>query len=173
MNALVQIVGHTPPYVFLALAYGLFASLRAFRPRSAALFAMPIMPAVFLVLSVGSLISAASVLPTAVLAWVAALGAGAAMGASVLAAEVMAVDRSRGRVTVGGSAMVLVLFVVIFSLKYFNGVMRATSPVLSGTPGFILAITAISGLGAGIMVGRIAKLFSAYFRTGAAAKAEA
>ena len=169
MNALVQIVGHTPPYVFLALAYGLFAGFRAFRPRPMALYAMPIMPAVFLVLSVGSLIPAASALPTAAVAWIAALGAGIAMGATVLAAEVVAIDRGHGRVTVGGSAMVLVLFVVIFSLKYFNGVVHATNPILAGTPGFILAMTAVSGLGTGIMVGRIARLFSAYFRTGAVA----
>ena len=167
MSALVQMVGHTPPYVFLALAYGLFAGVRAFRPRPMALFAMPVMPAVFLVLSIGSLIQAASALPSAAVAWVAALGAGVAIGASVLAADVVAIDRSRGRMTVGGSAMVLVLFVVIFSLKYFNGVVHGTNPVLARTPGFILAMTAFSGLSTGIMVGRITRLFSAYFRTGA------
>jgi len=169
MNALVQIVGHTPLYVFLALAYGLFAGFRALRPRPTALFAMPIMPAVFLVLSVASLVSAASVLPTAALAWVAALGVGVALGASVLAAEVVAIDRSRGRMTVGGSAMVLVLFVAIFGLKYFNGVVHGTNPTLAGAPGFILAMTAISGLSTGIMIGRIARLFSAYFRKEAVA----
>ena len=165
MNALVQIVGHTPPYAFLALAYGLFAGFRALRPRPMALFAMPIMPAVFLVLSVGSLISAASVLPTAAVAWVAALGAGVAVGASVLGADVVAIDRSRGRMTVGGSAVGLVLFVVIFCLKYLNGIVHGTNSILAGTPGFILAMTAITGLSTGIVIGRIARLFSAYFRT--------
>ena len=65
--------------------------------------------------------------------------------------------------------MVLVLFLVIFSLKYINGVVHGTNPILAGAPGFILAMTAISGLGTGIMVGRIARLFSAHFRTGAVA----
>jgi DNA-binding NarL/FixJ family response regulator len=51
---------------------------------------------VFLVLSVTSLIAGISVLPAAAVVWVAALGAGIAMGASVLPAKVIATYRARG-----------------------------------------------------------------------------
>ncbi len=164
MDTVVQIVRHTPIYVFLALAYGLFAGIRALRPRSMALLAMPVIPAVFLTLSVTSLIPAAVVLPAAALAWLVAAGVGVAMGVSFLSPSVTEIDRSRGRMTVGGSALVLVLFVVIFSLKYLNGIVHGTNPTLAGSPGFIIGMTTVSGLSAGIMTGRIARLFLVYFR---------
>ena len=169
MDALIQIVGHTPAYVFLALAYGLFAGFRALRPRSMALLAMPIVPAVFLALSVTSLISAVAVLPAAVLEWLVAAGVGVTMGVSFLSANVIAIDRSRGRITAGGSALVLVLFLVIFSLKYVNGIVHGTNPTLAAAPGFIMAMTTVSGLSSGVMIGRIVRLFSVYFRTQQAA----
>ena len=164
MDALVQIVGHTPAYVFLALAYGLFAGIRALRPRSMALLATPIIPAVFLALSATSLISAAAVLPIAVLEWLVAAGVGVTMGVSFLSANVIAIDRGRGRVTTGGSAVVLVLFLVVFSLKYVNGIVHGTNPTLANAPGFIMAMTTVSGFSSGVMIGRIARLFSDYFR---------
>ena len=168
MEALVQIVTHTPVYVFPALAYGVFAGIRGLRPRSVSIQTMPILPAVFLVLAITSLVTAASVLPTAVFAWVVALAAGIALGASLMAARVLQVDRDRSRVTVGGSATALVLFLAIFALKYMNGVVHARNAGLAAAPAFILAVTVLSGVSTGIMVGRVAKLFSVYFRARAA-----
>ena len=164
MDAIVQIVRHTPIYVGLALAYGVFAGIRALRPRSMALLAMPIIPVVFLALSVTSLISAAAALPAAGFAWLVMAGVGVALGLSFLSPSVTEIDRTRGRMTVGGSATVLVLFVVIFSLKYLSGIMHGTNPTLAGSPGFIITMTTVSGLSVGIMTGRIARLFLTYFR---------
>ncbi len=164
MEALIQIVGHTPGYVFLALAYGLFAGIRALRSRSTLVPATPVLPAVFLVLSVVSLISTASVLPITAFVWIVALGTGAGLGASLLSANVLAVDRGQGRVTLRGDPSVLVLFIVFFGVKYFSGVMHATRPVVASNPTFAIAMTVLSGISTGIMVGRVARLFSVYLR---------
>ena len=171
MEALIQIVRHTPVYVFLALAYGLFVGIRALRSRSMLVPTMPILPAVFLVLSIGSLISTASTLPITVFAWIVAVGTGVGLGASLLSANVLAVDRGRSRVTLGGDLSVLVLFVVFFGVKYFSGVVHATRPALASNPAFAIAMMVLSGISTGIMVGRIVKLYSVYFRTRAAVAA--
>lgn len=163
METLIQIVVHTPAWVYAVLAYGLFMGIRSLWPRRMSVRYLFVLPVVLFGLSSTFLVSGAGPMPIGAIAWVAALAAGIAVGWSVLSAKVLSVDREHAQMTVGRNGSVLVLFILIFGGKYFYGIMRAVNPALAAQPAFALAVMAISGFSTGIMIGRIVKLYVGYF----------
>lgn len=161
LNPLTQV----PFWVWLVLAYGLWMGFKAFGARKVSLTMAGLLPLVFLGLSLSSLVGVVAEAPVIGLAWLLAVGAGGALGWYYLSQDPLEVHRGRGTLVVPGTWTILVLFLVIFMTKFAYGYVSATDPAAAQAPAFALVVFGLSGISTGIVTGRTARLYNAYFGT--------
>mgnify|MGYP003584009648 CR=1 FL=1 len=162
---LIQILQHTPTWVF-----GLFLALlalgsRQLFPTQAGLRRMAIMPLAMAGLSAYGLVSAFGGAASAVAAW--ALAAAAAL-AWVLSRPLPAgvrFDRGEMRFSLPGSPVPLLLMMGIFLSKYAVGVLLAMHPQMAHHSGFALSMSALYGAFAGLFLGRSLRLWKLALRS--------
>lgn len=163
MEALVQIAGHTPAWVFAVLVYGLSAGVRAMWERKVSLWAVSIVPLLFLGLSLSPLLGAIRTVTVGAPVWAAALAVGVLAGSTFLSPRILDAMVGGGRVRIAGSPVALVLFIGIFAAKYYYNVRIALHHSAASDPVFVSVILALSGFTTGVMFGRVGRLFTEYF----------
>jgi hypothetical protein len=97
-----------------------------------------------------------------VLPWAVALVAGIAIGMLIASVQPIRADKTRHLVRTAGGPLTLLLIVLIFTTKYEFGFLHATQPALFAEPRFWLTEIAISGMLAGMFIGRFAGLIRHY-----------
>jgi hypothetical protein len=162
MAPIQQIITNTPIWVWVLLAYLLFIGIRALRPGTAPLWRIAIMPMIFFVWGLASLYSMHGLGLSRVLPWAVALVAGIAIGMLIASLQPIRADKTRHLVRTAGGPLTLILIVLIFTTKYEFGFLQATQPALFAEPRFWLSEIAISGVLAGMFVGRFAGLVQHY-----------
>lgn len=162
MDYVGRILGGTPWWVWVLFAFLLSRGIRAMRPATGPLWRFAIIPAVFLVWGIATLLDAFGATGTVAAAYLVALAAGAAAGWAWMAPAWLRADRRHGLVAVPGGPTTLVLILVIFVLKYTFGVWQGMDPAVVGQTWFLLADCALSGLVAGLFLGRFARLWQMY-----------
>ena len=163
-----QILQHTPTWVF-----GLFAMLialggRQMLPTQASLRRLTIVPLAMAGLSASGMISAFGDRPVALAAWAAAA---AALLFVVLQRPLPAgvrFDRDSMRFALPGTIVPLALMMGIFFTKYTVGVELALHPQLAQQSGFALTVSTIYGAFAGVFLGRSLRLWKLAMRSQAA-----
>jgi len=164
-----QILQHTPAWVF-----GLFAVLLAFGsrqllPTQAGLRRLTVMPVAMAGLSAFGMVSAFGSQPAALAAW-----AGTAATALWLVMQRptpagVRYDGTRMRFTLPGTAVPLVLMMGIFFTKYAVAVQMALHPQLARQAGFALVVSTLYGAFAGVFLGRSLRLWKLALRSADAA----
>ena len=71
-------------------------------------------------------------------------------------------DRGRGLIRVPGGPSTLILILAIFIVKYTFGVWLGMAPSVAQAPWFVIVDCGVSGLIAGMFVGRFGRLVRAY-----------
>jgi hypothetical protein len=160
--AIVQIIANTPLWVWALLAFLLFIGVRALRPATAPLWRIALLPAAFFVWGLSSHYQMHGLGLGKVLPWVAALAGGTAVGMVIANLQPIRVDKVRQLVHTAGGPLTLVLILLIFATKYAFGYLHATRPNLFAEPRFWVAEIAVSGVLAGMFVGRFAGLLRQY-----------
>lgn len=151
-----QIVQHTPTYVWAILAFLVFRGVIAMRDREMAISKMFIIPLVMLVLSLQDIVHKFGIDPLPLAAWL--LGAGAAAATVYrLGTTRVAPGSSGGRVLVRGSVAPLALMMAIFFTKYVTAVAMAVQPQLAHNVGYTVAICLLFGCFNGYFGGRLAR----------------
>lgn len=154
----VQILLHTPTWVWLALALLLWRGYAMTRPQSVPRSRLVILPGLFVLLSLGGVISTFGPRSAALLCWAGGMALssyetqrpGAPRGAVYLA-------HSR-RYELPGSWVPLLLIVLIFTVKYGVGVQLALHPLLREVEPLMLAVSTIYGALSGVFLGRALRL---------------
>ncbi len=162
MTPVLQIVANTPIWVWALLAYLLFIGIRALRPATAPLWRVAILPAVFFVWGLASLYQMHGLALQRVLPWAVALAGGIGVGMLIASLQPIRADKVRHLVRTAGGPLTLVLILLIFTTKYEFGFLHATQPGLFAQARFWLSEIAISGLLAGMFIGRFAGLMRQY-----------
>ena len=162
MTPVLQIVTNTPIWVWVLLAYLLFIGIRALRPSTAPLWRIATLPAVFFVWGLFSLYQLHGLGLARVLPWAAALVGGIVVGMLIASLQPIRADKVHHLVRTAGGPLTLVLIFLIFSTKYEFGFLHATQPALFAEPRFWIAEIAISGVLAGMFIGRFAGLVRQY-----------
>jgi len=166
-----QIIQHTPVWV-----WGLLVALVAFglsqaRDRAVSLVRMTILPLVLLALSFSGVISTFAHATIAILAWGVGVAAAIALGRRFLRVRGASWSSETGLLYVPGSWLPLVLMVALFLIKYGVGVTLAVNPAMAADTTFGavcgLAYGSFSGLFAARTLG-LRSLASARFATAAA-----
>lgn len=122
-----QLLRHTPPVVFVLLAFLIWRGVQGMRPRTLSLWRLCMVPVIFIVIGISMLFMhhAGGVRP--LLAWFGTLALLTPVGL-LTGPKLLAVDRSRGVVTTSGSWLPLVRNVLVFLLQYGVAVMAALHP---------------------------------------------
>jgi hypothetical protein len=169
MNGIVQAITHTPVWVWPLLALLIFIGIIALKPRSMPLPRLLILPAIFLGLSIFSLLSSGLPLLQAIAIWLAGLVLGGLLG-RLFAPRLSAagggvvIDRAARRIAVPGSAVPLVLILVIFIGRYAFGYAFGRYPELRQNDLVVVTAAAYAAFCTGIMLGRTLPLVLAYCR---------
>jgi hypothetical protein len=153
-----QSVVHTPIWVWGLLAVIVYFGLMALRPSQASLTRLAILPSVFLIWGLQVLLTKTSLDTMNIGTWGAALAIGIAVGLALTASQDIRLDRQTGLLHLPGSAITLVVSLLIFACKYGFGYSLARWPELGRDATFLIASLGSSGLFTGILVGRFAGL---------------
>jgi hypothetical protein len=162
---LIEIVRHTPYWVWLVLAVLLRRGYALSRPQEVPLPRLALLPAVFALLSLGGVLSSFGARPDALLCWTAGLllsayetqRRGAPPGARYLP--------ERQRLALPGSWMPLLLIVLVFALKYTVGVQLALHDGLRHSGWFASGASGAYGGLSGLFLGRALGLWQVWRRS--------
>ena len=158
---LIQILSHTPVYVWAILALLVYRGMVATRAREIGIRKLFIIPLIMLALSLQGITSKFGMgwLPLA--AW--------AAGAAALTLAIRALGRSRvsagaapGTVRVPGSWAPLAMMMAIFFAKYATAVTLAIHPGATHSAWFVAAVCALYGIFNGYFLGRLASDVAAW-----------
>ncbi|WP_213959676.1 DUF6622 family protein [Variovorax sp. dw_954] len=161
---LLQILSHTPRWVFVMFAVLFWFGAKQLLARSVSLARITVMPVAMTALSISGVLSAFGDSPMALAGWAAAAVALAALVLQrALPAGTRYDDQTR-RFHLQGSAVPLVLMMGIFFTKYTVGVQLAMHPELAHNHNFALALGTLYGAFSGIFAGRAIRLWKLAIR---------
>lgn len=158
---LIQILTHTPLFVWAILAFLIFRGVYAMRDREMGFNKLFILPVVMLVLSLSDIAGKFGLGGAAMAAW----AAGAAFSGLLVwkfTAGRIAPGSAHGNVLVRGSWKPLALMMGVFFTKYVTAVTLAILPNVRQEILFAVAISALFGILNGIFLGRLAKDVTTY-----------
>ncbi len=158
---LLDIVTHTPLWVWGGLALLVVLGLKQTRTRDVGALRMWLVPAIMGSYSFlgtwNAFGGSGALLPAA--AWIAGAAIGFASNRTLdLPRQVSA--NADGTFRIGGSYAPLVLFVSIFLLRYVVGVMLAVAPVFAQQPLVAMIASVAGGLPTGLLIARSRKVLS-------------
>jgi hypothetical protein len=163
MEWTIQILTHTPWWVYALFVFLVSRGIRACRPADVTLYQLALVPALLTGWGLTDLARRYGSAPAAFAPWLLALAVGIVAGAAILRAVPIRDDRARGIIHRPADFTVLPLILLAFGIKYTFAVMAAISPELLQETGFRLADVAISGFFAGIFTGKFARYMKVYF----------
>ncbi|MBC9881442.1 hypothetical protein G8O24_29390 [Bradyrhizobium sp. INPA01-394B] len=155
-----QILIHTPPWVWILLAYLVFQGIKAMQPRKTPIWRALIVPVVFIAWGISRIGFGHQDSQWPLVAWVVAALVLLPLG--VLTPRPFDVDHKTGEIIRPGSAFALIRNLVVFALQYTVSVVSvidAGDRVLA-----IIVGRAISGATAGYFFGSMIALLLAYRR---------
>ena len=149
---LIQILSHTPLYVWAILAFLVWRGVAELREREIAMPRMFVLPLVMLVLSLHDIARKFGLDASVLAAWTTTFAA-AALLAWRFGRPRVSPGSAPGRVRVAGSVIPLVLMLSIFAVKYLTSVLLAVRPDLAGQ--MAASVCAMFGIFNGYFLGRL------------------
>lgn len=159
---IVNILTHTPLWVWLLLAALCALGWNQTRTRTLSLKRIVIVPLVMLVLAISSLSNAFGAHLAVLLTWFCSLACTALLIRSLRLPSGHHYDTQSQLFTVPGSFVPLILILSIFVTKYGLAIMLAMQPNLSHHVWFSLACAALFGMMNGLFFGRALRLMRLY-----------
>jgi len=148
----IQILSHTPLYVWAILAFLVWRGVAELREREIAMARMFVLPLVMLVLTLHDIARKFGLDATALAAWTTAFVLAALLAWRFGRVRVLP-GTAPGRVRVAGSVIPLLLMLSIFTLKYATSVLLAVRPELAGEAA--AGVCALFGVFNGYLFGRL------------------
>lgn len=158
---LIQILGHTPLYVWAILALLVYFGIIAMRTREVRVSKIFIIPVIMLVLSLQDVFAKFGYTGVAFSAWIVAAVATMALVGRLSAARITQASTA-GSVIIRGSTAPLLMMMVVFATKYVASVAVAITPHLREDAVFSAALCALFGILNGYFFGRMARDMIAY-----------
>ncbi|KYG97435.1 hypothetical protein SE91_01585 [Bradyrhizobium sp. DOA1] len=159
-----QVLIHTPPWVWVLLAYLVWQGVQALQPRTTPIWRALVLPVVFIVWGMSRIGFGLQGSTWPLVAWMTAALVFLPLG--VLTPRPFDVDHKTGEIIRPGSAFALIRNLVVFSLQYAVGVISAIDAADRALA--IIVGRAVSGAIAGYFIGSAIALLVAYRRKRAA-----
>jgi len=151
---IVNILSHTPVWVWGLLSALMALGLSQTRQRQLAPWRLLMLPLVLLGLGLWSMAPGFIALPLTALVWLAALGVGVALLAGRPARAGAAWLPAEQRLQLPGSWMPMLLILSVFSLRYAANVGMAMHPGWRSAPEVLLPLSLLYGGFSGLFLGR-------------------
>ena len=155
---ILNIIAGTPIWVWGILGVLIFLGLRARYSRVVAIEQLFVVPCIFLLWSLPSLVRKCSIAPSAIGFWLAGILLGAYVGKQI-AYFTGSKRTTDGKLVIPGSYTMLFLSLTAFTVKYCFGVMHAINSELFLNPAVYISEWVILGLITGIFWGRLLGLW--------------
>lgn len=165
MNRLLPILQGAPVWVWALLALLLFLGIRSLRTRSVPVASLVALPLAFFGLSVTNLLPLDGLAPLRIGVWIAALMVGTIPGWFVVRPQRIVVDRARGRISVPGSVVPIILMLAAFAGGFYFGYLFARYSELKTDPATLIMASTYRGLMSGYFLGQTIRLFRLYRST--------
>jgi energy-converting hydrogenase Eha subunit A len=162
MEAIVQILARTPWWIIPLFAFLVSRGIASLNPAEVSFAQLAVVPAVFMIWGLAGLNERYGLGPGAFGLWLAALAIGAGVGAAILRATALRADRARGVIYRPADFTVLPLILIGFCSKYALAMTAAISPEIARSLGFRIVDLGLSGLFAGVFVGKFTRYLQAY-----------
>ncbi|MCG8710523.1 DUF1453 family protein [Brenneria sp. 4F2] len=158
------ILRHTPSWVWVLLAYLIYAGIKARQPRRQSLPRLLLLPIVFLYWGASSILHTLAIREVAVAGFVLALSVGACLG--WMLGKTAGVYRPDSRdFERRGSSVPLVLMLLTFCLRFYFSVQLTWFPELADSVIFCALSGAVGGITGGIFSGITLRLLNQMRRT--------
>ncbi|WP_211453842.1 DUF6622 family protein [Collimonas antrihumi] len=159
---LVQIISHTPLWVWALLAFLIYRGILASVDRELTLKKLSIIPLVMLALSWQGVSTVFGVTPPPMLCWLLAATVAASLNWRLFRKDRVIAYPERGVVFQRGSWLPLILMMGIFLTKYTVGVTLAIHPALAHDGAFTAVVCTLYGVFNGMFIGRLLRVVSLY-----------
>lgn len=146
----------TPLWVYILFGYIMWIGLNALRAHVITLQRLWIMPFLFTLLSLDTLVGCMNSHAWAFLVWLSCLSIGFFLSWKFFSRWAVMVEADGWKLRVPGSVAPLILLLLIFSTKYYFGFVKATDPQRVMDPEFQLMLLIISAGSTGLLLGRCA-----------------
>lgn len=163
MQTLYQILLNTPWWVYVLLVYLLCVGYKASKPGTVSIKKLLILPVLFSVMSIHSLVTVIGVNGFSVSVYGVALLVGIGLGWWQITNRGIIVDKTHLLVKSSGTWSTLIIIFIIFFTKYYFGYELALDPAKAHQSGFEFSLLAVSGVCTGLFVGRVLCVFSRMF----------
>jgi hypothetical protein len=170
MNAIINIIGHTPIWVFPLIVAVLWLGGVNLRERTVPLRSLFIFPLVMLVLSIGNSIGTGAGPVTALAVWIFSAAIGAVAGWHLTQGP-RAIEPASGRIVLPGSVVPLAVCGALIVLRYTFGYLYGRYPELHADKDYALALIAGGALLGGVMLGRYGRLCLWYWQAASSQRA--
>ena len=170
MNAIVNIIGHTPVWVFPLIAAVLWLGSINLRERTVPLRSLLIFPLVMLVLSIGNSTGTSARPLVALVDWLFSAAIGAVIGWH-LTQRPPAIEPKSGQIILPGSVIPLIVCIALVVLRYGFGYLYGRYPDLRADGNYALALITGGALLGGVMIGRYGRLCLWYWQASPSEKA--
>ena len=170
MSAIVNIIGHTPVWVFPLIVVVLWLGSVNLRERNVPLRSLLVFPAVMLVLSIGNSIGTSAGPLMALGTWLFSAAIGAAVGWYLTQRPrgiEPKIEPKSGQIIVPGSVIPLLVCVALITLRYAFGYLYGRYPDLRADQNYALALIAGGALLGGVLLGRYGRLGRWYWQAAA------
>jgi hypothetical protein len=157
---ILDILTHTPVYVWAMLAFFIYRGLAARRDRDVPVWTLLILPAVLLALAIQGILNHYGSAPAPLGSWLIAALCGAFAGALSLSPHAVAVGQKG--ILMRGSWLPLVLVLAVFATKYCTEVLFVVEHDTMTSPAAVLGVCALYGLLTGFFMGRLGKALWVY-----------
>lgn len=151
---LIQILTHTPLYVWAILAFLVYRGVAAMRERLVTPRRLLLVPLLMLALSLQDIAARFGLDGMPALAWALGAGAAALLVSTCTASRILP---AAGGARMRGSAAPLAMMLAVFSLKYAASVAWAIAPRLHGDAMFAAALCTLFGVLNGCFLGAMAR----------------
>ncbi|WP_373089840.1 DUF6622 family protein [Sneathiella sp.] len=152
--SILDIVSHTPVWVWVLFAFLLFQGLLAMRTRKTMLVRVFLLPVFFFAWGLYAILTELPGWPMALGAFALVIGIGFLVGWTMASHfPATSYDRAARRVMRPGTPLTLILIIIAFGAKYALSVGIVVNPELSMTTGFSILYGTTSGLISGAFWG--------------------
>ncbi len=155
---IVQILAHTPPWVFALFFVLLVFGLMQTRTRAVRRIPALILPASMVALSLAGINSSFGLTPVPLASWAIALAITALVGYALFRDQKVVYDTTAEKFSVPGSWVPLAVIMAIFFAKYVYAVMHAFNATVISTTLFVVGLSAVYGLLSGYFAAKALNL---------------
>lgn len=155
MNGIYQLLINTPWWVYLILIYLIIVGIKASKTRIVSLKKLFIIPLVFLIMSIETLISSFKIDLLNFSIWSLGILIGAIFGYIQTYRYKLKIDKENGLLEIPGTWSTLVIISVIFIAKYYISYELAVDPAIINENVFEISALLVTGVCTGLFIGRL------------------